>query len=125
MSFFGKNKWIQNPPNSPDLAYPIEELWSIIKPRVKRRDPKTIDELKAFILEEWNSVPSSLIRKLCYGYLDRVKMVLEFKGSRLEQEHLIKKIKKKKYINGKNQNLYLLLDLFIMIRILLKKELKK
>jgi len=91
---FGKNKWIQNPPNSPDLAYPIEELWSIIKPRVKRRDPKTIDELKAFILEEWNSVPSSLIRILCSGYLDRVKKVLEFKGSRLEQKHLKKNDKK-------------------------------
>ena len=24
-------KWIQNPPNSPDLAYPIENLWGILK----------------------------------------------------------------------------------------------
>ena len=23
---FGKNGWIQNPPNSPDLAFPIEDL---------------------------------------------------------------------------------------------------
>ena len=91
---FGKNQWIQNPPNSPDLAYPIEELWSIIKPRVKRRDPKTIDELKTFILEERNSVPTSLIRKLCSGYLDRVKKVIELKGSRLEPEHLKKTDKK-------------------------------
>ena len=43
---FGKNKWIQNPPNSLDLTCPKEELWSIIKPRVKRRDPKTIDKIK-------------------------------------------------------------------------------
>ena len=49
---FGKNGWIQNPPNSPDLAYPIEDLWGIIKPRVKRRDPQTIQELKKFIVEE-------------------------------------------------------------------------
>ena len=41
---FGKNGWIQNPPNSPDLAFPIENLWGIIKPRVKRRAPKTIQE---------------------------------------------------------------------------------
>ena len=92
---FGKNKWIQNPPNSPDLAYPIEELWFIIKLQAKRRDPKTIDELKSFILEKWNPVPSFLIRKLCSGYLDRVKKVFKFKGSRLEPEHLKKKIKKK------------------------------
>ena len=48
------DKWIQNPPNSPDLAYPIETLWGIIKPRIKRRNPKTIQELKQFTLEEWN-----------------------------------------------------------------------
>ena len=47
---FGKNGWIQNPPNSPDLAFPIEDLWAIIKPRVKRREPKTLEELKTFIL---------------------------------------------------------------------------
>ena len=30
------DKQIQNPPNSPDLAYPIETLWGIIKPRIKK-----------------------------------------------------------------------------------------
>ena len=41
-----KSKWIQNPPNSPDLAYPIETLWGILKPRIKRRNPKNIEEPK-------------------------------------------------------------------------------
>ena len=54
---FGEGGWIQNPPNSPDLAFPIEELWAIIKPRVKRRDPKNLDELKKFLIEEWNAIP--------------------------------------------------------------------
>ena len=48
---FGE-KIIQNPPNSPDLAYPIEDLWGIIKPRVKRRDPQSIQELKQYVIEE-------------------------------------------------------------------------
>ena len=48
---FTKDGWIQNPPNSPDLAYPIEKLWGIIKPRVRRRNPKNIDELKKYLLE--------------------------------------------------------------------------
>ena len=43
---FKKEGWIQNPPNSPDLAYPIERIWGILKPRVKRRDPKSIGESK-------------------------------------------------------------------------------
>ena len=54
---FGDGVWIQNPPNSPDLAFSIEELWAIIKPRVKRRDPKNLDELKKFLIEEWNAIP--------------------------------------------------------------------
>ena len=34
---FGKGNLIQNPPNSSDLAYPIEALWGILKPKIKRK----------------------------------------------------------------------------------------
>ena len=95
---FGKNGWIQNPPNSPDLAYPIEDLWGIIKPRVKRRDPQTLSELKTYIIQEWNSVPLSLIRNLCSGFIKRVKKVIDLNGSRLEPEHLKGKAKEEIYL---------------------------
>ena len=62
---FGEGGRIQNPSNSPDLASPIEDLQAIIKPRVKRRNPKSIDQLKGFILEEWNFIPISMIQNLC------------------------------------------------------------
>ena len=64
---FGKNGWIQNPPNSHDLAFQIEDLWGIIKPRVKRRDSKTLTELKTYIIQERNSVPLSLINIFLFG----------------------------------------------------------
>ena len=88
---FTKDGWIQNSPNSPDLAYPIEDLWAIIKPRVKRRNPRSINELKKFLLEEWSSVPMELIQNLCKGFLNRINLVLQLKGGRLEPEHLKKK----------------------------------
>jgi len=87
---FTKSGWIQNSPNSPDLAYPIEDLWSIIKPRVRRRNPNTIIELKQYLLEEWNSIPIELIQNLCKGFLNRVQKVIELKGARLEPEHFKK-----------------------------------
>ena len=90
---FTKNGWIQNAPNSPDLAYPIEDLWAIIKQRVRRRNPNSIPELKKFLLEEWASVPLELVQNLCRGFLDRIHKVLELKGSRLEPEHFKKKEK--------------------------------
>lgn len=39
---FVKDGLIQNPPNSLDLAFPIEDLWGIIKSRAKRWDLQTI-----------------------------------------------------------------------------------
>ena len=43
--FFG-DKFIQNSPHSPDIAYPTETLWAELKRRVKDRNPKNLDDLK-------------------------------------------------------------------------------
>ena len=88
---FTKDGWIQNPPNSPDLAYPIERIWGIIKPRVKRRDPKSIDDLKKYLLEEWNSIPISIVQNLFKEYLEKLKKCVEIGGARLEPEYFPKK----------------------------------
>ena len=61
-SLLGKDKLIQNPPNSPDLVYPNENIWVYIKPRIKKRVPKNIEELKQFTIEEWNSIPLNRIK---------------------------------------------------------------
>ena len=90
---FPNDGWMQNPPNSPDLAYPIEKLWGIIKPRVRRREPKTIEQLKRYLLEEWNAIPKEMIKNLCRGYLERVKKVYELNGERIEPEYFKKKEK--------------------------------
>ena len=45
-NLFTPDGWIQNPPNSPDIAYPIETLWITLKKRVKKRNPGTIEDLK-------------------------------------------------------------------------------
>lgn len=90
---FTKDGWLQNPPNSPDLAYPIERLWGLIKPRVKRRGPKSISELKQFLLEEWNSIPIEIIQNLCKGYLDKIRKCFELEGARLEPEYFKKENK--------------------------------
>ena len=84
---FGDNL-IQNPPNSPDLAYPIENIWGYLKPKIKKRNPKNLEELKKFTLEEWNSIPNKLIKKCGMGYIKRLKKIIEIKGERLEPYHL-------------------------------------
>ena len=82
-NLFSEGNWLQNPPNSPDLAYPIEDIWAIIKPRIKRREPKSLDELKKFTIEEWDSIPKTIIQNLTTRYIDKIKKVIELNGERL------------------------------------------
>ena len=84
---FGAN-FIQNPLNSPDIAYPIENLWGYLKPKIKKRNPKNLDELKKITIEEWNSIPKKIIKKCGIGYIKRLKKIVEIKGERLEPYHL-------------------------------------
>ena len=84
---FGNNV-LQNAPNSPDLAYPIENIWGYLKPRIKKRNPKNIDELKQFTVEEWNKIPLKMIKNCGSHYINWIKKVIEIKGERLEEYHL-------------------------------------
>ena len=81
------------------MAYPIESLWGYIKPRIKKRNPKTLDELKKFTLEEWNNIPKKIIEKTGTNYERRLKKVIEIKGERLKDFHL-REIKKEAKADG-------------------------
>ena len=59
------------------ITYPIVDVWSTIKPKVKRREPSSIEELKKYLIEEWNSISLNLIQNLCKNYLFRINKVLE------------------------------------------------
>ena len=83
-----RDNFIQNPPNSPDLAYPIENICGYLKPKIKKRNPKNLEELKKFTLKEWNSSPDRMIKQCGEGYIKRLKKIIEIKGERLEPYHL-------------------------------------
>ena len=87
-TLFTSDGWIQNPPNSPDIAYPIETLWATLKKRVKKRNPESIEELKKITLEEWNKISPKLVRRYCLNFLKRIKKIIEINGNRLEPFHL-------------------------------------
>ena len=84
---FGNN-FIQNTPNSPDLAYPIENIWGYLKPRIKKRNPQTIEELKKYTVEEWNKIPLKIIKNCGKHYIRRLEKIIEIKGERMEQYYL-------------------------------------
>ena len=81
------------PTPSPDLAYPIENLWAILNKNVKNRNPENYEQLKQFCIEEWNQInPKNYLK----NFLKRVKMVLKINGNRLEDLKQIRKEKKRK-----------------------------
>ena len=55
-----------HPPNSPDLN-PIENVWRILKARVKLHFPKTLMELREAIEEEWKLISLDEINECILG----------------------------------------------------------
>ncbi len=51
------------PANSPDLN-PIENLWGIVKRKMRDTRPNNADDLKATVKETWASIPPQQCRKL-------------------------------------------------------------
>jgi DDE superfamily endonuclease len=77
------------PSYSPDLN-PIENLWGDVGSRVWDRNPKGVDELKEFLLEEWQNTltitcddDTPLIRKLARSLVQRAALVIIAKGWRI------------------------------------------
>ncbi len=68
------------PANSPDLN-PRENLWDIVKMKMRNKRPKNADELKATIKETWASIPPQQCHKLIPYMPRRIEAVIKAKGA--------------------------------------------
>ncbi len=67
------------PANSPDLN-PIENLWGIVKRKMRDTRPNNADELKATVKETWASIPPQQCHKLITSMPRRIEAVIKAKG---------------------------------------------
>lgn len=68
------------PGNSPDLN-PIENLWCVMKRRVRAKCPKTIQDLKRAILEVWvKEINENYCKTLVHSMPRRIEAVIRNKG---------------------------------------------
>ena len=70
------------PAQSPDLN-PIENVWSLLKARVRAKGPKTTRALKRRMLKVWRAFPVSLAKRLIDSMPRRVKACIKNKGGHI------------------------------------------
>ncbi len=68
------------PANSPDLN-PIENLWGIVKRKMRDTRPNNVDELKATVKETWASIPPQQCHKLITSMPRWIEAVIKAKGA--------------------------------------------
>ncbi len=68
------------PANSPGLN-PIENLWGIVKRKMRDTRPNNADDLKATVKETWASIPPQQSHKLITSMPRRIEAVIKAKGA--------------------------------------------
>ncbi len=68
------------PANSPDLN-PTENIWGIVKRKMRDTRPNNADELKATVKETWASIPPQQCHKLITSMPRRIEAVIKAKGA--------------------------------------------
>ncbi|CAF1410132.1 unnamed protein product [Adineta ricciae] len=82
----GTTEW---PPRSPDLTPCDFSLWGIIKDRVYTQNPRSVNDMKALIKEEFRSVNDDikLCQSICRSVASRCQMCTDTEGKQFE--HLL------------------------------------
>ncbi len=78
------------PANLPDLNL-IENLWGIVKRKMRDTRPNNADDLKATVKETWASIPPQQCHKLITSMPRQIEAVIKAKGALPSIEYIYSK----------------------------------
>ncbi|CAB4481840.1 unnamed protein product [Rhizophagus irregularis] len=61
----------------------IENLWALTKRNVEKRQPKNLDELELFMIEEWHEISDEIINNLVRSMKKRCEEIIRVNGERI------------------------------------------
>ena len=73
---------LELPQHSPDLNI-IENIWSLMKRKIDIIQPKTIEDLKACLIEVWDSIDQMQIYSLIASIPRRLKTLIQLEGKQI------------------------------------------
>ena len=85
--FFGR-RLISNdfwPSLSPDLTPCDVYLWGVLKGRVYRKNPHSLNELKAYIREEIEAISDVELQSVVHSFIRRCQVCLAANGGHFQQ----------------------------------------
>ncbi len=59
---------------------PIENIWRIIKQKIRQRWPRTLQQLETYIWQEWDQIPTPKLQKLITSMPRHLQTVLKRRG---------------------------------------------
>ena len=71
------------PSNSPDLN-PIENAWKVIKDKVAKRGPQSLDQLEQYLKEEWRRLSPQYAQKLVDSMSRRMALCIKAGGDSIK-----------------------------------------
>ena len=67
------------PACSPDLS-PIENIWHIMKQKIRQRRPRTVEQLESYIRQEWDNIPLPKLQQLVSSVPRCLRTVVKRRG---------------------------------------------
>ena len=82
--WIGRRGSIEFPPRSPDITPMDFFVWGVIKDSVYSRKPRSVEDLRQFVIDAFANLDHDLCTKVCHSVVSRCRECIEAEGLQFE-----------------------------------------